>query len=972
MSASVTRCTSRRAVLPLLGLLVSFTLRLAAAERGLPLISVHPAEVHKAGPQTFAVAQDASGVLYFGNLHGLVSYDGAWWRLRKLPDEQAPLSIATDPEGGVVLGLVNDLGTLERGRAGVLEFRSLLPQVPEARRSFGDVWNICRTSAGFLFVTEKTLLLWNGTSIRAGAESDRESAPRGCYVDGSTIYLRGPKGLQTFDPATFQMQPAGLEGRVQLVVRGAGDTLIGALRDGSLFSITNGKATPFAPAAKEWLKGKIVSSGTTLRDGRIVVATRQDGLIILSPAGEIEQIIGDNAGLPDSIINDVFVDREDSLWLAMEGPLVRIDLASTVTVFDARHGIRGSAGDVQRFNGQLYGVTSHGLYRIEEDGKTSIVQGIKESPWRLFPLETEMLVGTTKGLYSIGMNGAVEHVLDKDLEIYAFARSKLDPARIWIAARAGIASVRRTNGKWLDEGVIAGSPEYISSVEENNGIVWAGSVFDGIVRVENPRAPKPTVKKYGHGEMNVFEIGNRVVLVDARGAILQIDSSGRLSPDSLLGHITAPRGFFIVAADAKGDIWINSTPPLRFARNRDGTYAREGRPLVSVTAADIQNMRIEKNVVWFAGDKGLYRYEQSESKERVTPQPPPLIRRVVAGESRVLHADAAAQAAPATLQHNFGRIRIEFAPASYRPGISYQYRLDPIDTGWSEWTSEPFIDYTTLEATSYVFRLRARGPAMTPSAETRWFFDVRPPWYRTPWAYSLWAMLLLGAILGVIWLRTSALHRQAQTLRETVAERTLELENTVKLLEEANIQLEALSLEDDLTGIANRRSFERALADEWNRGRRHAQPLALILLDLDHFKELNDRRGHPAGDDGLRRVGAFLADTIRRSGEVVARYGGEEFAILLPGTSAEGALRVAEALRDGIEKLGIPYGPNSKEKRMTTSCGVASIIPTQDVPSDSLVAAADRALYAAKHSGRNCVRLADDTTTGKWLRDASA
>jgi diguanylate cyclase (GGDEF)-like protein len=232
-------------------------------------------------------------------------------------------------------------------------------------------------------------------------------------------------------------------------------------------------------------------------------------------------------------------------------------------------------------------------------------------------------------------------------------------------------------------------------------------------------------------------------------------------------------------------------------------------------------------------------------------------------------------------------------------------------------------------------------------------------------------LLFIGAIAGVIRLRTNALQRQAETLRATVAERTVELQNTVKLLGEANVQLEALSLEDDLTGIANRRSFERALADEWNRGRRHEQSLALILLDLDYFKELNDRRGHPAGDDCLRRVGAFLADAIRRSGEIVARYGGEEFAILLPGVDAEGAVRVAEALREGIERLAIPYG-TPKDRRMTASCGAAAIVPTPALNVESLVASADRALYAAKHSGRNCVRLADDTTTGTWLRDVSA
>jgi len=972
MSVFSTRCTSR-AALPLLAAAVVAVLAspLSAEERGLPLITVYPAEVHKAGPQTFAVAQDLRGVLYFGNLHGLLTYDGAWWELRKLPDEQAPLSIATDARGQVALGLVNDLGLLEREPQGSSEFRSLLQFVPEGDRDFGDVRAVCATSAGFLFIAEKNILLWNGSSMRVAAGFDRESAPRDCSVHRGRIYLRGPKGLQTFDPATFRMQPAGLDGKVQLVLPGPGDTIVADVRDVGLFTVENGIAKPFAPAASEWLKGKLVSAGCTLRDGRLVIATRQNGLMILSPAGDLEQLIGEDAGLPDSIINDAFVDRDGSLWLAMEGPLARIDLASPVTVFDVRHGLRGAAGDVARFDGKLYAVTSHGLSRIEENGVATNIEGIKEPPWRLLPVDHELLIGTTKGIYTIGTNGAVSHVIDQQLEVYDFVRSESDPARVWIAERSGISSIRRTDGQWTYESVLAGTPEYFSSVVERDGTVWGGSVFDGIVRVDHPRGANPRVSKYGHGEMNVYKIGGRVVIVDARGSIVEIDPNGHLVPDKLLGHITAPRGFFLVAADPKGNLWINSAPPLMFERHTDGTYAREGRPLVSVTAADIQNIRINGNTVWFAADKGLFRYEPNAASEAVKPQPTPIIRRVIAGENRVLYGGNAPQKATTSLRHNFGRMRIEFAPVSYRPGVSYQYRLEPIDAGWSEWINEPFIDYTSLEATDFVFCLRARGPAMTPSPETKWSFTVLPPWYRTKWATALWALLAIATILGVIHLRTSSLHRQAEKLRKTVAERTVELRNTVNLLEKANTQLETLSLEDDLTGISNRRSFERALADEWNRGRRHQLSLALILVDLDHFKDLNDRRGHPAGDDCLRRIGAFLAETIRRSGEIVARYGGEEFAILLPGVNAKGALVVAESLRDGIERLAIPYGP-AKERLMTASCGVAALVPIQDLPAESLVVSADRALYAAKHSGRNCVRLADETTTRTWLRDVSA
>jgi diguanylate cyclase (GGDEF)-like protein len=986
MHTDLLRRTPRRAAWPLgFALLVCLAWTAPAAERGLPQITVYPAETHKAGPQSFDLAQDSRGILYFGNLQGLLTYDGAWWRLLKLPDDQAALSVATDAQGRVTLGMVSDFGHLVRNAAGEQEYHSLLPGIPAAQRTFGDVRAICSFAGGFLYVTEKSLLVWDGkNNARVAATFDPETAPRGCLSEGNRIVLRGPQGLQQFDPDTNKITPAGLAGqRVVYTIARADKTIVAAVREPSgnqsLFLVDGTTAAPWAAEASAWLKGKAVSGGSRLHDGRIAITTRQHGLIILNGNdGAIEQIIGADAGLPDALLNEAHVDRDGSLWLAMEGPLVRIDLSSPVTVFDIRRGLRGGAGDVARHGGRIYAAMTHGLYVIDEDGTAKRLDGIDEGAWRLRTIPgqqgDELLIGTTKGIYRLNAAGVLEHPIVNEGEVYDIVPSTSDPSRVWLAQGTGISSIRRSGNTWTYEGIVPGTPTDISTVVERDGVLWAGTVFHGILRVDDARGPKPRVQQFGSGEMNVYNVNGRVVFVRANGEILQIDTRGRFIPDPILGHIMAPRGFFIVAGDPRRAIWINSTPPRVFDRQPDGTYAREGKPLVSVTAADIQNVRtMPDGEVWFASDKGLFRYERRATAAAVAPQPPPLIQRVVAGKNRVLLngvSQGVTQGTRTELPHNFGRMRIEFAPASYRPGVSYQYRLDPIDAGWSAWTDEPFIDYTTLGANDYTFRLRARGPAMIAGAETLWSFAVLQPWYRTLWANALLALLIVGVVLAVFRVRTRALRSQAELLRARVAEQTAELQQTVQLLEAANVQLEALSLEDDLTGIANRRSFERALADEWNRARRHEQPLALVLLDLDHFKDLNDRRGHPAGDDCLRRVGAFLAESIKRSGEIVARYGGEEFAILLPGVESDIAIRVAETLRDGIERLSIPYGPGAR--RMTASCGVASMTPRSTLSADNLVASADRALYAAKHSGRNCVRLADETTTGTWLRDVSA
>lgn len=172
-------------------------------------------------------------------------------------------------------------------------------------------------------------------------------------------------------------------------------------------------------------------------------------------------------------------------------------------------------------------------------------------------------------------------------------------------------------------------------------------------------------------------------------------------------------------------------------------------------------------------------------------------------------------------------------------------------------------------------------------------------------------------------------------------------------LETANRRLKHLVGVDALTGIANRRHFDRALEREMRRARRDAQPLSLVFLDLDEFKLFNDSYGHTRGDDVLRKVAQTLDETFRRGGDLVARYGGEEFAVVLPGVDGRRAGLYAERLRRRIWRLSIPYNASQLTDRVTISGGVATVYPPAIVTPDDLLFAADKALYRAKCLGRN-------------------
>ena len=177
-------------------------------------------------------------------------------------------------------------------------------------------------------------------------------------------------------------------------------------------------------------------------------------------------------------------------------------------------------------------------------------------------------------------------------------------------------------------------------------------------------------------------------------------------------------------------------------------------------------------------------------------------------------------------------------------------------------------------------------------------------------------------------------------------------------LETSNQRLQRLVAVDALTGIANRRQFDRSLDRELRRARRDGQPLSLIFLDLDEFKRYNDTYGHARGDDVLRRVAHTLNETFRRGGDFVARYGGEEFAVVLPGVDARRAALYAERLRRRIWRLAIPNGAATTTDRVTISGGVATVPASMVASPDELLAAADKALYRAKCLGRNQIASA--------------
>jgi diguanylate cyclase (GGDEF)-like protein len=286
--------------------------------------------------------------------------------------------------------------------------------------------------------------------------------------------------------------------------------------------------------------------------------------------------------------------------------------------------------------------------------------------------------------------------------------------------------------------------------------------------------------------------------------------------------------------------------------------------------------------------------------------------------------------------------------------LAFRFKLVGFEDDWSALQPKPVVTYNSLPVGHYTLLVQPHSPLTgfgAPAALCE--LIVTTPWWAIGWLAALTAAN--GAYDRLVQSRTrnQRLGERNRELEDEVAGRTNALRSANEALQRAHDELEVMSQTDALTQLANRRHFDRQLSHEMNRARRLNTPLCLMMLDIDHFKAINDQLGHQAGDKHLRAVAGVLRSHSRSVTDIVARYGGEEFATVCVGATLEQGLIAAERIRAGVQALGTVN--QQTLRHITISAGLATLDPLEQVTELEFVARADRALYEAKRRGRNQV-----------------
>jgi diguanylate cyclase (GGDEF)-like protein len=452
----------------------------------------------------------------------------------------------------------------------------------------------------------------------------------------------------------------------------------------------------------------------------------------------------------------------------------------------------------------------------------------------------------------------------------------------------------------------------------------------------------------------------------ASGAVRSLTRRDKLHDDVV---------FQVVDQGAGGDLWMTSNRGLyRVGRDRvlaamqakgNGTASTidlsgtvygttDGMPSAECNAAFPAAIRARDGRLWVATARGVAVVDPKATHRNTVP-PPVHVEEILLDGVRADTAEGVLRVPPATQ-----RLELRYTALSLRAPerVTFRYMLEGYDRDWVKAGANRVAHYTKLAPGDYTFRVIATNEdGVESNDEARLAVTVDPRWFETWWARLLAIALIAAAIWGAVRLRLAALRaRKNEELArayEDVRRIAAELEDTNRQLAVANVSFRAMSYIDGLTGVANRRRFDEAL-EEACASATQDEPVALVLLDLDHFKRLNDSQGHQDGDEALRAVAALLAERTETRGGLAARFGGEEFAWLLPGLTLDEAKSEAEELRKIVRAAAIRHD-GAESKVVTASLGVSASDGMNPLTPLSLVAAADAALYRAKSAGRDRV-----------------
>ena len=920
-----------------------------------------------------AVAQDNDGFIWLGTWEGVVRFNGRSFtvfdRQNTADVELSGISgMLAERDGGMLVGTINN---------GVYRYyRGRWEAIGGAQASHLSITALLRDANGGLWVGAK-----------------------------EQLFALTPQG---------ELHDAGLgSGLPEATITALAQSMDGALlvaTERGIYQLRDGRATPWRDSSG-WVVRDLLGDGDGgwlvagddgvhwLRAGGLVqhmfVGERVDklqrdangALWVSLSAGRLERFSGDRrerVDIPGQVSPALLVDREGLVWVGSTDGLFRVDEGAAQGLTEADGlGSNYVRAVIQSGGGTVWIGHSHGLDRLV-DGKPQrvvLVPGASRdaSVLSLAAAGDTLWVGTySNGVMGLDAHGSVRQHVRLPGTVQPLVRALLvdHDGGLWIGSAEGLFHSR--DGSLRHYGLEEGLPGQVvhALYRDASGVLWIGTNA-GMASLGADGKLQSWSAQAGFPASYVFDFlgdGNGDLWIATDHGLLRKRGLDLLVFDH---HKGLPRDkVFRIIDDGQGNLWLPSNQGVfRLDRSDLIAVAAGARSQLAVDVVDhtdgmpsSQGNGASTPAGWLTRE-GHLMFPTAEGLAVIDPQR-------VDGNARLRKApvvieDVAIDGAPQAVQDHYAlspdveRIAVAYAGLGFRAPdkMRYRYRLEGFDADWVEAGERTEAIYTNLAPGQYQLRVQAMGLPLDWEdsrrvGEARLALSVATPYWRRPWVLVLAGLALVGLVLMLVAWRTATYRCRQRLLSTEIAARTQELSEKNRALQQADFErdnllrrLEHMAMHDVLTGLPNRRAGDAYLQQALREAVRDGQALHVVLLDIDHFKQINDGHGHEAGDQVLRDVASLLQLQLGGS-QFVSRHGGEEFLVVLRGLPLAAAVDLLQGLRHQLARLRLEE--LGEGCRITVSMGVASLGAEQQTV-HALLAAADRQLYKAKHEGRNRV-----------------
>ncbi len=556
-----------------------------------------------------------------------------------------------------------------------------------------------------------------------------------------------------------------------------------------LYRLTGAGVQPFSKAADMWLANSQGYSMRMLPGGEIGVGSRKGGLLLLSRNGAVDRILSTATGLADDWVSEIKVDSQGGVWLAQNNGITRFNPG--LSLFGKNERIEGDVQTMTRHAGALYAGTTAGLFRLKPQSGTAPqferVTGVNSAVFTLMPFGKELLAATDLGVFEISGNQA-KRIQESGGEAKDLSVSRRDPDTVYVARQTAVTVLVRRDAGWTKPAEFESPGEGFHTVmTDADGRVWA-TTRGNIWRFDF-RGEKVVSERFGiaqgvpPGWLNPHRLNGHVVFATAKGLKRYDEALKRFVPDMSVGleFGDGSRDAVNIFDGVGGDVWVTGEADDGYhgvLHRGSAGYKWFPMPLQRSGISQIYWMSPDPDgTVWAAGaDQVLYRWEPAVAGDPDRGFQVMTRRVQLAGEKENWYGGVGALTAP-KLPWRENSMRFEFAAPFYEDPATVEYRvlLEGSDNDWSAWSHETSRDYTHLPEGSYRFHIRARTPHGASSEDASLSFGVTPPWYRTWWAYLIYAVSGGFAMWGIVRLRTRQLEADKRKLEGIVEERTVEV-----------------------------------------------------------------------------------------------------------------------------------------------------------------------------------------------------